>query len=83
MALTPEEQAAIATGTKTAAEIALPVLLPFDPLITLVMVAIMAHFNATRTWPTAAEVQAALPADYQALVAGWAAWKPSGDGSMK
>jgi hypothetical protein len=79
----PEEIAAAESAAKTAVEIAVPVLAPFDPLISLVMTAITAHFNATKTWPTEAEVQAALPADYQRLVSDWAAWKPSGDGTLK
>lgn len=82
MAPTPEQIAAGASLAKTALEAAVPVIAPFDPLITLVMTAIMAHFNATKTWPTQAEVQAALPADYLSLVSEWAAWKPSGDGSL-
>ena len=80
---TPEEIAAAASVVKTTAEIALPVLVPFDPLISLVMTAITAHWNATKTWPTEAQVMAALPADYKTLVNDWAAWKPSGDGTLK
>ncbi len=38
--------------------------------------------NATKTWPTEAEVRAALPVDYQKLQDAWAAWRPSGDGSL-
>lgn len=83
MTLTPEEIAAGETAIKTAAEVALPVLVPFDPLISLIMTAITAHFNATGKWPTAAEVVAALPADYRQLVNDWATWKPSGDGTVK
>lgn len=64
------------------AEAALPVLAPFHPLIALVTTAIIAHFNATKTWPTEEQVRAALPLDYQKLVDVWAGWKPSGDGSL-
>lgn len=52
-----------------------------DPLIALVMTAIMAHHNATGKWPSAEQVQADLPADYQKLVAD-GAWTPSGDGTL-
>lgn len=64
------------------AEAALPVLAPFHPLIALVTTAIMAHFNATKAWPTEAQVRAALPVDYQKLQDVWAGWTPSGDGSL-
>jgi hypothetical protein len=82
MSPTPEQIAEGASIVKTVAEAALPVLVPFDPLISLVMTAITAHFNATKTWPTEEQVRAALPADYKKLVDDWSAWKPSGDGSL-
>lgn len=65
------------------AEALLPGLAPFHPLIALVTTAVTAHFNATKTWPTEAQVRAALPIDYAKLTDIWAAWKPSGDGSLK
>ena len=66
---------------------AVPVLAPFHPLIALVSTAIIAHFLATKTWPTEEQIRAAIPgaviaADYLKLTDTWAAWKPSGDGSL-
>lgn len=63
------------------AESLIPGLAPFHPLISLVMTAIIAHFNATKTFPTEEQVRAAIPADWQKLEDTWASWKPSGDGS--
>lgn len=79
---TPEQIAQGASVAKTIAETMIPALVPFDPLISLVMTAITAHFNATKTWPTEEQVRAALPADYQKLINDWASWKPSGDGTL-
>lgn len=59
-----------------------PVLAPFHPLIALVTTAVIAHFNATKTWPTEEQVRAAIPVDYQKLQDVWAGWKPSGDGTL-
>jgi hypothetical protein len=64
------------------AESAIPGAQLFHPIIALVTTAIIAHFRATKTFPTEAEVMAALPADYQQLVTGWGTWKPSGDGTL-
>lgn len=64
------------------AEALVPILAPFHPLIALVTTAVIAHFNATKTWPTEAEVRAALPADYAKLTDTWSAWRPSGDGTL-
>ena len=64
------------------AESAIPGAALFHPIIALVTTAIIAHFHATNTFPTEAEVMAALPADYQKLVDGWGSWKPSGDGTL-
>lgn len=72
-----------AAGVERIAEAALPVLAPFHPLIALVTTAVIAHFNATKTWPTEAEVRASLPVDYAQLQDTWSAWKPSADGSLK
>lgn len=69
------------TSAEQIAEAVVPALAPFHPLIALVMTAMTAHFNATKTLPTEVEVVAALPTDYQRLQDTWAAWKPSGDGS--
>lgn len=63
-------------------EAAVPVLAPFHPLIALVTAVVVAHFQATKTWPTEEQVRAALPADYMKLQAVWSGWKPSGDGSL-
>ena len=51
-----------------------PVVGAFAPLIALVLTAIKAHYAATQSWPTEAQVLAALPADYAGLQATWAAW---------
>ncbi len=61
----------------------IPGLAPFHPLIALVSTAIIAHFRATGTFPTEEQIRAAIPADWQKLTDTWAAWKPSGDGSLK
>jgi hypothetical protein len=82
MAPTQEQIATAVSLAKTALEAAVPIVAPFDPLIVLAMTAMQAHFNATKTWPTQEEVEAALPADYLSLVSEWAAWKPSGDGTL-
>lgn len=74
-----EQGAALA---EAGVEAAVPVLAPFHPLIALVTTAVIAHFNATKRWPTEAEVRAAVPADYQELQSVWSAYKPSGDGSL-
>jgi hypothetical protein len=79
----PTTVSGITAAARIGAEVALPALAPFDPLIALISTAIIAHFNATKTWPTPEQVQAALPADYQQLVLDWNAWKPSGDGTLK
>jgi hypothetical protein len=63
-------------------ESAVPGLAAFGPLIALVRTAIIAHHNATGQFPTEAEIIAAVPADWQKLVDEWAAWKPSGDGTL-
>lgn len=55
-------------------EALVPGVVPFAPLIALVMTAIKAHYNATQTWPTAEQVQAAIPVDLQAVKDVWAAW---------
>jgi hypothetical protein len=69
---------ALAEAGVAAAEIALPVLLPFAPLISLALAFIRGHYAANGTLPTDAEVIAALPQDYQELKDVWANWKPSG-----
>ena len=63
-------------------EAAVPILAPFHPLIALVTTAVMAHFLATKTWPTEAQVRAAIPVDYQQIADSWSAWRPSGDGTL-
>ena len=63
-------------------EMAVPGLAPFHPLIALVMTAVIAHFKAVGTFPTEAEVRAALPVDYMKLQDTWSAWRPSGDGTL-
>lgn len=68
----------IAAVVENAVESAVPVLLPFAPLIALVRTAIVAHFNASGTFPTEAQIMAAVPADWQKLQDIWGAWKPSG-----
>lgn len=73
----------IATVVEGVAEGLVPALAPFHPLIALVTSVVIAHFNATKTWPTEEQVRAALPVDYQKLVDLWTAWKPSGDGTLK
>jgi hypothetical protein len=83
MTQTPEQIAAEVAAGRLAAELALPVLLPFDPLIRLVSTAILSHLLRAKTWPSEAEIMAALPADYKQLVSDWGAWKPSGDGTLK
>jgi hypothetical protein len=75
----PNETAAV---VERVAEMALPVLAPFHPLIALVTTAIIAHFNATGKFPTEEQVRAALPVDYQKLQDVWTNWKQSGDGSL-
>lgn len=66
------------------AEGLLPALIPFSPAVKLLIVGIVrAHYNATRTWPSEAEVRAALPAGWQQLQQEWAGWTPSGDGTLK
>lgn len=77
----PDPEQTVA-AVERVAEMAIPVLAPFHPLIALVTTAVMAHFNATKTWPTEEQVRAALPVDYQQLQDTWSAWKPSGDGSL-
>lgn len=72
----------VATGLERIVEAAVPVLAPFHPLIALVMTAVVAHFQATKTWPTEEQVRAAIPVDYQKLQDTWAAWRPSGDGTL-
>ena len=79
----PNTIAAGVAAAEAVAEAAVPVLAPFHPLIALVTTAVIAHFNATKTWPTEEQVRAAVPVDYQRLVDTWAAWRPSGDGSLK
>jgi hypothetical protein len=74
---------AVASAIVAGAEIAVPALLPFNPLLLLLLTAIKAHFNAVGTFPTPEQLAAALPADWQALQATWANWTPSGDGSIK
>lgn len=64
------------------AESAIPGAALFHPIIALVTTAFIAHFQATKTFPTEAEIVAALPSDYQKLVSGWSNWKPSGDGTL-
>lgn len=73
---------AIVGAAEATAESLVPVLAPFDPLIALITTAIIAHFQAVKSWPTPDQVRAALPADYARLQATWNAWKPSGDGSL-
>ena len=76
-------QASQAAGiAEVALEAAVPVLAPFHPLFALVSTAIIAHFLATKTWPTEEEIRAAIPADYMKLTATWQAWQPSGDGTL-
>jgi hypothetical protein len=77
------QAAAGAAAGEAALEAVVPVLAPFHPLIALVTTAVIAHFNATKTWPTEEQVRAAVPADYQKLVDVWGGWKPSGDGTLK
>lgn len=72
----------IAGAVEHIVEAAVPALVPFAPLIALVRTAIVAHFNANRTFPTEAEIVAALPADYAKLVQTWGSWTKSGDGSL-
>lgn len=74
-----EQGAALA---EAGVEAAVPILAPFHPLIALVTTAVIAHFNATKRWPTEAEVRASIPVDYLALQNVWAAYTPSGDGSL-
>lgn len=62
----------------TVAEATIPVLTPFSPIISLVLGIVKAHYNATKgQFPTAAEVEAAFPADVQQLTDLWAAWSQS------
>lgn len=73
----------IAHTAESMAESLLPALLPVDPLIKLLVTGIIrAHFNATRTWPSADEVKAALPVGWQKLQGTWDGYVPSGDGSL-
>lgn len=76
----------ILAGAEAVAAVVVPGVGPavqaLSPIIALVMTAIMAHHNATGQWPTAEQVQAALPADYQKLVADGTIWTPSGDGTL-
>jgi len=65
----------IAGGIAGAIEATVPVVAPFSPLISLILTAIRAHMNATNgQFPSEADIQAALPKDYAALVNVWAAW---------
>jgi hypothetical protein len=79
----PTDPNQIAAVVENAVESAIPALAPFAPLIALVRTAIVAHFNATQTFPTEAEIMAAVPADWQKLQQTWQGWKPSGDGTLK
>lgn len=73
----------IAAQTENLVEQYMPILLPFNPIIKWVTSGIIrAHYNATRKWPSPAEVKAALPVDLQKLQETWGAWTPSGDGSL-
>ena len=72
----------VATAAVAAAEMAVPALLAFNPLFALVLTAIKAHYNATGTWPTEAEVIAAVPDEFKTLMASVTSWVPSGDGSL-
>jgi hypothetical protein len=69
---------AIVGASIATAEVLVPGLAPFDPLIALVMTAVRAHFQAASSMPTDQQVIAALPVDYQTLVTMWANWKPQG-----
>ena len=70
----------VAETAATVAEAMVPGVAPFSPIIGLVLTAIKAHFNATGTWPTEAEVMAAVPADYMELQDVWAKWDASKKG---
>jgi hypothetical protein len=72
----------IADLAERLAESAVPGLAAFHPLIALISTAIISHFQATKTFPTEAEIVAALPVDYQKVLSGWSAWTPSGDGTL-
>lgn len=72
----------IATAAVAAAEMAVPALMAFNPLFALVLTAIKAHYNATGQFPTETEVIAAVPVEYQKLMASVTSWVPSGDGSL-
>lgn len=78
----PSMVPAVAGAAVAAAEAAVPMLLAFNPLFALLLTAIKAHYNATGTWPTEAEVTAAVPTEYQAVLQTWQSWKPSGDGTL-
>lgn len=72
----------IADTVERLAESAIPGAALFHPLIALISTAIISHFHATQTFPTEAEIVAALPADYQTLVKSLNSWVPSGDGTL-
>ncbi len=72
----------IADLAERLAESAIPGAAVFHPIIALITTAIVAHFQATKNFPTEAEIVAALPADYQKVLSGWAGWSPSGDGTL-
>lgn len=72
----------IADLAERLAESAIPGAALFHPLIALISTAIIAHFQATKTFPTEAEIVAALPVDYQKVLSGWSGWVPSGDGTL-
>lgn len=76
------EVAQIAATVAEAVPGAGAVVMAFDPLITLVLAIARAHFNATGKFPDESAVTAALPVSYRQVVAGWASWKPSGDGTL-
>jgi hypothetical protein len=83
MPLDPLAEAAIAAAAQRALELGVPVLLPFDSLLTVVRNIIVAHFNSTGQIPNNDEIKAQLPIDWAAFEATWAKWTPSGDGTLK
>jgi hypothetical protein len=54
-----------------------PAIALFNPLISLIMTAIVNHYNTTGSWPTAVQVPLTEAADYQSLIGLWANYAAS------
>lgn len=82
MTTTGDTVTAGAVAGVAVAEALVPGLLAFNPLFAIMLTAIKAHYNATQTWPTEAEILAAVPDGVREVFTTWSGWKPSGDGTL-